>query len=111
MSNSQNTMMVFQNEAPEVAEAFNGLIKAISSQPGLDAKTRQLIYIGIKAAQGESTAVTAHVPMARAAGASRMEIRDTILLTTTVSGVRGIVTCLADALKIYDQIENGKGVS
>ncbi len=109
MNNTQNPMMLFQTEAPEVAEAFNGLIKAISAQPGLDAKTRQLIYIGIKASQGESGAVVAHVPMARAAGASRVEVRDTILLTTTVSGVRGVVTCLADALRIYDQIDEGKG--
>ena len=46
---NQNPFAVFQKEAPEVAAAFDGLIGAISSLDGLDAKTRQLIYIGIKA--------------------------------------------------------------
>ncbi len=50
----QNPFYVMQTETPRIAEAFNGLIEAISSSGSLDAKTRQLIYIGIKASQGES---------------------------------------------------------
>jgi hypothetical protein len=33
-------------------------------------------------------------------GAAREEIRDTILLTLTVSGVSGVPACLAPALKV-----------
>ncbi|MEA4907364.1 MAG: carboxymuconolactone decarboxylase family protein [Anaerolineaceae bacterium] len=98
---AQNSMLVFQNEAPGVAAAFNGLIESLTTLDGLDAKTRQLIYIGIKAAQGDAGAVIAHTPMAKAAGASREEIRDTVLLTLTVCGVRGVVNCLSPALEAY----------
>ena len=99
---NRNPFEVFQNEAPQVAAAFNDLIGAISARDGLDAKTRQLIYIGIKAAQGDSGAVAAHVPMAKSQGATRDEILDTILLTLTVSGVKGIANCLVPALEAYE---------
>jgi alkylhydroperoxidase/carboxymuconolactone decarboxylase family protein YurZ len=99
---NQNPFAVFKKEAPQVAAAFDGLINAVSRQEGLDAKTRQLIYIGIKASQGDTGAVAAHVPMAKAHGATRDEIRDTVLLTLTVSGVKGITHCLVPALEAYE---------
>lgn len=98
----QNPFAVFKEEAPQVAEAFDGLIEAISLTGELDAKTRQLVYIGIKASQGDVNAVVAHIPMAKAQGALRNEIRDTILLTLTVSGVQGIAHCLVPALEAYE---------
>ena len=104
---NQNPFAVFQEEAPQVAAAFDGLIGAISAQNGLDAKTRQLIYIGIKAAQGDAGAVAAHVPMAISHGATRDEIRDTILLTLTVSGVQGIAHCLIPALEAFENYRGG----
>lgn len=105
MQNTKSPMLFFKDEAPEVASAFDSLICALSSQPGLDAKTRQLIYIGIKAALGDADAVTAHVPMLKAAGGSRDELRDTILVTLTVNGVKGVVSCLPRALEKYDEIQ------
>jgi alkylhydroperoxidase/carboxymuconolactone decarboxylase family protein YurZ len=101
--NISSPFAVFQNEAPEVAAAFDNLIKALSSTNGLDAKTRQLIYIGIKASQGDAGAVTAHVPMAKADGATREEVRDAVLLSLTVSGIKGVVSCLVPALEAYDK--------
>jgi len=98
----QKPLALFAAETPLVADAFDEVIKAISALDGLDNKTRQLIYIGIKASQGDLTAVRAHTPMAKSAGATREEIRDTIVLTLAVSGVKGIVTCLPGALDIYD---------
>ncbi len=102
---NKNPFMIFKEEAPDVAAAFDGLIGSISSLDGLDAKTRQLIYIGIKAAQGEAGAVAAHVPMAKHAGATRSEIRDTVLLTLTVCGVQGMSHCLVPALEAYENCE------
>lgn len=90
-------------EAPEQAAAFNGLIQSLAAQGGLDQKTMQLIYIGIKASQENVSAVTAHVPMAKAAGATREEIKNTILLTLTVCGVSGVLSCLEPALAAYDK--------
>ena len=83
---AKNTMELFSDEAPEVAAAFNNLIMAVVRRPALDAKTKQLIYIAMKAAMGDDTAVKAHIPMAKAAGATREEVIDAILMTVTVSG-------------------------
>lgn len=100
--NDQNPMEFFKTEAPEAAHAFNELIHALSSGKGLDAKTRQLIYIGMKAMQGDTGAVVAHTPMAKLAGATREELKDTILLTLTTAGIKGAISCLPAALETYD---------
>jgi len=98
-----NPMELFQKEAPEVASAFNGLITSLVATKGLDTKTKQLIYIAMKAAMGDDTAVRAHVPMAKAAGATREEVIDAILMTLTVSGIRGVVHCLPEAVKQFEK--------
>ncbi|MDR2806195.1 MAG: carboxymuconolactone decarboxylase family protein, partial [Dysgonamonadaceae bacterium] len=58
----KNLMEVFQEEAPEIAQAFGGLIQSVAQMPALEPKIKQLIYIAIRASQGETTAVTSHVP-------------------------------------------------
>ena len=97
-----NPLEIFQKEAPEVAKAFDGLIEALKGTTGLDPKTKQLIYIGIKASLGDTSAVYYHVPMAKKMGATRNEIKDTILITLTVCGLRGVASCLPLALETYD---------
>jgi AhpD family alkylhydroperoxidase len=99
---SNNPMEVFQKEAPQVAKAFDNLIQSLISSKGLDEKTKQLIYIAMKAAQADETAISFHVPMAKRLGASKEEIVDAILMTLTVSGIRGVVTCLPAAIKQFD---------
>ena len=98
-----NPMDVFSKEAPEVAAAFSGLIQSLVRSPGLDEKTKHLVYLVIKAAAGDAGAVRYHVPMALQLGATRDEIKDVILLTLTTSGVRGVVTCLPLAMDLCDQ--------
>ncbi len=97
-----NTMDLFQKEAPEIAKAFNGLIESIVESKGIDAKTKQLIYIALKAAQGDDTAIKFHVPMAKQLGATKEEVKDAILMTLTVSGIKGVATCLPGAMSIFD---------
>jgi alkylhydroperoxidase/carboxymuconolactone decarboxylase family protein YurZ len=104
----KNSYQVFMEEAPEAAAAFNGLIGAMTMPNGLDQKTIQLIYIGIKASQENASAVAAHVPMAKQAGATREEIKNTILMTLTVCGVTGVLACLEPALNAYDNANNDK---
>jgi alkylhydroperoxidase/carboxymuconolactone decarboxylase family protein YurZ len=79
------------------------LIEALKTNAGRDAKTKQLVYIGIKSAQGDAKAVSFHVAAARELGASRGEIIDTILITLTVCGLNGVANCLPAALAVYDQ--------
>jgi len=99
----QNPIEFFKKEAPEVAKAFDCLIQSLINTKGLDAKTKQLIYIGMKAAEGHVESIKFHVPMAKKLGATREEIVDTILLTLTVSGLKGITSCLPVAMEAYDQ--------
>lgn len=100
-----NPLDIFQKEAPEVAKAFDGLIEALKSTTGLDSKTKQLVYIGIKSSMGDSTAIYFHVQMAKKLGATREEIRDTILITLSICGLNGVSSCLSTALDIYDKAE------
>jgi alkylhydroperoxidase/carboxymuconolactone decarboxylase family protein YurZ len=97
-----NTMEVFQREASDVANAFHGLIEAIQRLDGLDQKTKQLLYTGIRASEGDVTTVVSHVPMAKLCGATRAEVRDTTLMTLVVSGIKGVAHCLPMALDAYD---------
>jgi alkylhydroperoxidase/carboxymuconolactone decarboxylase family protein YurZ len=99
---TSNPMEIFQKEAPEVAAAFNSLIQSLVDSKGIDQKTKQLMYIAMKASMGDSIAVKAHIPMAKAAGATKEEVVDAILMTLTVSGIRGVVTCLPDAVKQFE---------
>jgi len=96
-------MEIFRQEAPEVAKAFDELIQSLIVSKGLDEKTRQLIYIAMKAAQGDETAVKFHVPMAMQLGASRREVVDAILMTLAVSGIKGVATCLPGAVEQFDK--------
>ncbi len=48
-------------------------------------------------------AVKAHIPMARQAGATKAEVVDAILMTLTVSGIRGVVHCLPEAVKAFEK--------
>jgi alkylhydroperoxidase/carboxymuconolactone decarboxylase family protein YurZ len=41
----KNLMEVFQEEAPEVAQALGGLIRSFSSMKALEPKMKQIIYI------------------------------------------------------------------
>ncbi len=98
----KNPLEVFKQEAPEIQEAYAGVINALIASNGLDAKTKQLVYIAMKVVTDDKNAVKFHVPMAKAAGATRDEIKEVILLSLTVNGLKGISNYLPDALAIYD---------
>ena len=102
MKSITNPLEIFEKEAPEVATAFNAMIESLKATKGLDDKTKQLVYIGIKAALGDTTAVYYHVPMAKKAGASRDEVKDSILITLSVCGLKGVADSLPLALEVYD---------
>ena len=94
---------LFHEESPEIAAAFNKLIEALAKPSALDAKTKNLIYIAMKIVTGDLGAAIAHVSIAKRLGASREEIRETVLLTITVVGLKGINTALATLLETYDK--------
>ncbi|HSC38628.1 MAG TPA: carboxymuconolactone decarboxylase family protein [Chitinophagaceae bacterium] len=101
-----NVYDLFRRESPEVFTAFNGLVQSLVNTKGLDAKTKQLLYIGMKIVAGDDTAVKFHIPMAVQAGATRDEIKETFLLTLVVTGLKGLGN-LPAALEMYDAIAKG----
>lgn len=100
--NKINPLEVFEKEAPEVQRAYANFVNTIVAMESLDQKTKQLVYIGMKVVTDDKNAVFYHVPMAKAAGATRDEIKETIVLSLTVTGLKSISTFLSQALEIYD---------
>ncbi len=95
---------IFQEESPEIAQAFNKLIETIAKPSVIDPKTKNLLYIAMKIVTNDQGAALAHVSFAKKLGATREEIRETVLLTLTVVGLKGINTTLANALETYDKV-------
>jgi len=54
---------------------------------------------------GDTNAIYYHVAMAMKLGATREEIKDTILITLSVCGLKGVASCLPTALEVYDKTE------
>lgn len=100
---SKSGYQIFQQESPEAAAAFNKLIETIAKPSALDGKTKQLLYIAMKIVTDDVGAALVHVPFAKKMGASREELRETVLLTLTVVGLKGINTALAAVLEAYDK--------
>ena len=57
----------------------------------------------MKASNGDVSAVNAHISMAKKLGATKEEVVDAILMTLTVSGIRGVVSCLPEAVKHFEE--------
>ena len=100
---SKSGYMIFQQESPDVAAAFNKLIETIAKPSALDTKTKQLLYIAMKIVTDDVGAALMHVSFAKKAGASREELRETVLLTLTVVGLKGINSALSAVLEAYDK--------
>ncbi|WP_319269838.1 carboxymuconolactone decarboxylase family protein [uncultured Draconibacterium sp.] len=97
-----NPLDIFVKEAPDVQKAYSKVIEALSNLNGLDTKTKHLIYIAMKVITDDKLAIKYHVPMAKSAGATRQEIRDSVLLSISVCGLKGISQILPMALEEYD---------
>ena len=94
---------ILAEETPNINKAFFDLVGAIGKDGGLDSKTFELVYIGIKTANGEPGPVAAHAGFAKKAGATREEVRGAVLVSLMTNGVTGIASCLAAALEAYDK--------
>lgn len=103
-----NAMDLLMKEAPGVAKAFDGLIQSLVASEGLDAKTKQLIYIAMKTAMGDDMAVKFHAPMAKQLGATKPEIIDALLLSLTVSGISGVLACLPAVVQLFEGEDKGQ---
>ncbi|NMA37168.1 MAG: carboxymuconolactone decarboxylase family protein [Papillibacter sp.] len=97
-----NFFEVWGKESPETMQAFMGLAGTLEKSGGLDAKTFQLVYMGIQASRGAVSSVAAHAAFAKKAGATRDEVKGVILTTLMAVGINGVADCLVAALNSYD---------
>ena len=98
-----NPLQTFVEEAPEIQKAYAGFIQSLIADEGLDSKTKQLIYIGMKMIADDERAVKMHVPMAKNAGATRNEVKTTVLLGLSVIGMKAASKYLPLVLETYDE--------
>ena len=99
---AENTLQLFVEEAPEIQKAYNEFIQSLIADKGLDNKTKQLIYIGMKIISDDERAVKMHVALAKNAGATRDEVKSTVLLGLSVIGMKAVSKYLPIVLENYD---------
>jgi alkylhydroperoxidase/carboxymuconolactone decarboxylase family protein YurZ len=93
---------VFIRECPTVQSSYAQFINSLIELEGLDSRTKQLIYIGMKIIADDENAIIMHVKMAKKQGAVRDEIKSTVILAISVIGLKAVSKYLEIALNAYD---------
>ena len=97
----------FMKEFPKAHAAYERLGEACHTSGPLDAKTRELVKLGMSIAARSEGAVHSHVGKALDAGASPAEIRHAVLLAIPTLGLPTTVA----AFTWVNDILNGRGRS
>jgi 4-carboxymuconolactone decarboxylase len=96
-----------QQAQPELFAAYENLGKTASESGPLDYRPRELIKLGVAAAQRAESAVQSHTHRALDAGVTPEEIQHTVLLGITTMGFPAMMTALAWVLgAIEDHFED-----
>ncbi len=94
MSDLPGPYQQFTREHPDLWQAYETLGATASSSGPLDLKTRELIKLGMAAANGSMSAVQSHVHRALEAGVSPAEIEHALLLGVTTLGFPSMMAAL-----------------
>ena len=78
--------VLFLKDYPDVGAAYQSLGKAVAEAGPLDAKTRELIKLGVAIAAGQEGGTHSHARKAMDAGATAEEVRHAVLQTLTTIG-------------------------
>ncbi|HEY9784064.1 MAG TPA: carboxymuconolactone decarboxylase family protein [Candidatus Obscuribacterales bacterium] len=105
MSKLPSRFVEFQKSYPEIFSAYESLGKAVSGAGPLDKKQAALIKLGIACGARLEGAVHAHCRRALDAGATKEEIRHTILQATTTIGFPSMMACLSWADDVLSKKE------
>jgi len=92
---STSYMEVLKNKDPEFFEVVKAVMDKTQEKGALDPKTKTLIILFNDAARGHADAVKSLAAFARKLGATDEEIRETIRLAFTASGLSGLVAGMA----------------
>jgi AhpD family alkylhydroperoxidase len=84
----------FKEERPDLWQAYDALGAEAANIGPLEAKIRELIKLGMAAAQGSESAVISHTHRALEAGATPAEVEHAILLGITTLGFPRMMAAL-----------------
>jgi len=96
--------------APEVMKAFAAMAQAATAAKALDARTKELIALGIAVAVRCDDCIAFHVKAAIEHGASREEVIETLGMAIYM-GAGPSVMYATHALEAFGQFEAGKAQS
>ena len=96
--------------APEVMKAFAGMAQAAAAAKALDAKTKELIALGIAVAVRCDDCIAFHVKAALEQGASREEVIETLGMAIYM-GAGPSVMYASHALEAFTQFAAGPAKS
>ena len=94
--------------APDVMKAFSGIAQAATAANALDAKTKELIAVGIAVAARCDDCIAFHVKAALQQGASREEVIETLGIAIYM-GAGPSVMYASHALEAFTQFSAAKG--
>lgn len=98
-----SNLVHFVEHAGAVGGAVEALIDAVYADDGLDAKTRELVFLGIQGALGAESAIRVHVPRAIDAGATRREILSAIAVAVPNGGILGPMVATRAATELLEE--------
>lgn len=93
-------LALLREGAPEVAKAFGGLSIAATAAKSIDTKTKELMALAIGIAVHCEGCVAFHTRAAFKAGATRLEVVETVALAVYMGGGPAVVYG-GDALRAY----------
>ena len=97
-------MRTLRGDAPEVMKAFSGLAQAAAAPKALDARSKELIALGISVAIRCDDCIGFHVKAALDHGASREEVIETLGMAIYM-GAGPSVMYATHALEAYEQFK------
>jgi 4-carboxymuconolactone decarboxylase len=95
MSQLPKPYQQFRTNYPDLYKAYEQLGEAAADAGPLDAKTRELIKLGMSAANRSESAVQSHTHRALEAGATSAEIEHTLLLGINTLGFSTVMAAFS----------------
>lgn len=102
MKDVSNSFKAFMREEAPTGEAFMEFVRKSAQASALDKKTASLAYLAVLAAIGAEGGLSFHVKHAKAAGATREEVKSAMLVGLPVVGLK-TVAYFDTALNAYDE--------
>ncbi len=95
MGELPRTYQRFQNQYNELSKAYDQLGATAAEAGPLESKVRQLVKLGMAAANQSESAVRSHTHRALEAGATAQEIQHALLLGITTIGFPAMMAALS----------------